>query len=96
MIHHFTRFDDELILANSQGKISYKFLRRHFRRRWEAAQERALILGVRIYKGHVSRRAPVPNWQPMTDTLRPSEITDDKLLKRLMEVHGDGPDVSRT
>jgi len=93
---NFTRYEDEMILANSHGKLSMKMLRRILKGKQHAMDERAAVLGVRLYRGHVSRRAPVPNWSPMTDTLRPSEIADDKLLKRLMEVHGNGPDVSRT
>ena len=90
MTAHFTRHDDELIMANSRRELAFKRLRAQLQgKTLYAIEQRAVLLGVRLYRRY-PRPAPVWVGKPQGDSMRPSEINDDKLLKRLMEVHGDG------
>src|SRR5262245_4579696 len=87
----FTRLEDEMIIAQTQGKMSFTQLMRYCQTGSEQLRWRAQELGVQLQvkTAPERRRYSQPREQPLllTDTLEPSRIRDDKLLKRLFELY---------
>lgn len=86
----FTRAEDELIVRNSRGELTIKQLRRHLRANVTTIKRRAEQLGVQI--NYARPRPPGRSSRVFVstlDNLTPARIIDDKLLKKLREVHGE-------
>lgn len=86
----FTRADDELIVKQSRGEMSMQDLRRSLRANMTSLNRRAAELGVRLlprYTGNKLGRNP-KTFLSTQDNLTPARIINDKLLKRLQQVHG--------
>jgi len=81
-MRHFTRADDELILAQARGEMPVNELRQKLRIGTVALQRRANELHVRLY---VPRGTPKRGPSAPADNLEPAKIADDKLLSRLQE-----------
>jgi hypothetical protein len=71
--------DDALILAYGRGEMPLYALKNKVRCRNDVLAQRARELGVQVEK--------IPHAH--YDDLTPARIRDDKLLKRLVQVHGD-------
>jgi len=80
----FTRADDELILAQSQGKMPLKALQQKLRIGNDALERRAQQLGVKLTRQF--RRSPMTG-ASIYDNHEPARIRDDKLLKKLHDEH---------
>lgn len=84
----FTRAEDELIVRQSRGEFPIKELRKRLRANALTIHRRAAELGVVIRYNVVGRRPGTA--LSVQDDLTPARIRNDKLLKRLIEVHGVG------
>ena len=89
----WTRRDDEMIIANSNGWLSLTMLERKLGRNYREISDRAKELGVNLY--HQPRRVR-PNRNRRVEEPRPQDkenfscVTgnDDPLLVRLIKHHG--------
>jgi len=81
----FTRYEDELILAQSQGQMPLKVLRQRLRIGSDALERRAQQLGVRLIRQ--VRKPPMTETPSVYDDNAPVRIHDDKLLKKLRDEH---------
>jgi hypothetical protein len=88
---NFTRAEDEMILANAKGELSYNKLARELRTGPTTITRRADELGVELRTQPEARN--FRNHMPRTDTFdeygndNPFSVGKDRLLMRLQEIH---------
>lgn len=84
----FTRAEDELIVRQSQGEFEIRELRKMIHANMTTITRRADELGVKVFikpHNHGRRAGTFPStWDDPT----PAKIRNDRLLKKLREVHG--------